>query len=233
MTPVIMAALAAGLVAFFLGRFDRRRALRRWNFVLSGNAEKAVAALRERFTEETDLVDHTYQLALTRKNSLSYDEAVRLLGIAASMLEDAAGDRQSRLRALSVFSRMAEAIVPVPAVQPEIFKLKETRTLASLASWLHELLMGYHERFRFRLAVIGFGIRIVLRSIKGSLMRAFVEPTEPEPYQTFGDAFDDFRALDKVQVESFVMLLRSASATNRDDLPPELRDASTGKPEEE
>jgi hypothetical protein len=229
--PVLLAAIAAGLVAFFLGRFDRRRALRRWNFVLSGNAEKAVSALRERFTEETDLVGHTYQLALARKKSLSYDEAVRLLGIAASMLEDAASDRQNRLRALSVFSRMAEAIVPVPPVRPEIFKLSQTRTLASLSLWLHDLLMGYHERFRFRLAVIGFGVRIVLRSIKGSLVRAFVEPAEPEPYQTFGDAFDDFRALDRVQVESFVLLLRSASATDRDDLPRELRDSRDEKPD--
>ncbi|MEO8500314.1 MAG: hypothetical protein ABI565_05315, partial [Vicinamibacteria bacterium] len=79
MIPVLLAALAAGVVVLFLGRFDRNRALRRWDFVLSGRAETATDALRTRLAEDTDIAAHTYDLALKRKASLSYDEAVRLL----------------------------------------------------------------------------------------------------------------------------------------------------------
>ncbi len=221
--PVLLAAVAAGVVVLFLGRFDRDRALRRWDFVLSGRAEKATEALRDRLAEDTDIAAHTYDLALKRKATLSYDEAVRLLAIAADTIEEAAEDRQRRLRALSIYARMAEAIVPVPPVRPAQFKLAETRSLTSIAQWIHEFLATTQERFRFRLTVIGFGIRLVVRSIRGSRTRAAFEPTKSEPYQTFGDSLHDFRALDDEQVESFRQLMRSAAATERDSLPEELR----------
>ena len=223
MTPVLLAAVAAGAVVLILGRFDRNRALRRWDFVLSGRAEKATEALRSRLAEDTEIAEHTYELALKRKASLSYDEAVRLLAIAADTIEEAAEDRHRRLRALSIYARMAEAIVPVPPVRPSQFKLAETKSLASIARWLHELLNSYEERFRFRLTVIGFGIRLVIRSIRGSRTRASLEPSHSEPYQTFSDSLHDFRALDEEQVESFRQLMRSAAATDRQTLPEGIR----------
>ena len=223
MIPVLLAALAAAVVVVFLGSFDRKRALRRWDFVLSGRAEQATDALRNRLAEDTDIAAHTYDLALRRKASLSYDEAVRLLAIAADTIEEAAEDRHRRLRALSIYARMAEAIVPVPPVPAARFKLAETRSLTQIASWLHEFIATYEERFRFRLTVIGFGIRLVVRSIRGSRTRAAIEPAHPEPYQTFGDSLHDFQALDDEQVKSFQQLLRSAAATDRDSLPEGLR----------
>jgi hypothetical protein len=221
--PVLLAAVAAGVVVLFFGRFDRARALKRWDFVLSGQAEKATQALRQRLAEDTEMAGHTYDLALKRKASLSYDEAVRLLAIAADTIEEAAEDRQRRLRALSIYARMAEAIVPVQPVQPSQFKLAEMKSLTRIGAWLHELLNSYQERFRFRLTVIGFGIRLVVRSIRGSRTRASIEPAQAEPYETFGDSLHDFRALDEEQVESFRQLMRSAAATERDALPEALR----------
>lgn len=234
MIPVLLAAIAAGVVVLFLGRFDRDRALRRWDFVLSGRAEKATEALRSRLAEDTDIAAHTYDLALKRKATLSYDEAVRLLSIAARTIEEAADDRQRRLRALSIYARMAEAIVPVPPLKPSRFKLAETRSLASVARWLHELLSTYQERFRFRLTVISFGIRLVVRAIRGSRTRAGIEPSRAEPYRTFGDSLQDFRTLDEEQIESFRQLLRSAAATERDNLPEGLREigGDPGDPDE-
>ena len=223
MIPVLLAALAAGVVVLVLGRFDRNRALRRWDFVLSGRAETATAALRTRLAEDTDIATHTYDLALERKASLSYDEAVRLLTIAADTIEEAAEDRQRRLRALAIYARMAEAIVPVAPIRPSQFKLAETRSLTRVGEWLHELLNSYQERFRFRLTVIGLGIRLVVRSLRGSRARASIEPSQPEPYQTFGDSLHDFRALDDEQVESFRQLMRSAAAMERDSLPEGLK----------
>ncbi len=223
MISVLLAAMAAFVVVLVLGRFDRNRALRRWDFVLSGRAETATEALRTRLAEDTEIASHTYDLALKRRASLSYDEAVRLLAIAADTIEEAAEDRQRRLRALSVYARMAEAIVPVAPVRPAQFKLSETRSLTRIAEWLHEFLSTYQERFRFRLAVIGFGIRLVVRSIRGSRTRASIEPSHPEPYQTFGDSLHDFRALDDEQVESFRQLMRSAAALERDSLPEGLK----------
>lgn len=228
MIPVLLAAVAAGVVVLFFGRFDRKRALQRWDFVLSGRAEKATEALRNRLAEDTEIASHTYDLALKRKASLSYDEAVRLLAIAADTIEEAAEDRHRRLRALSIYARMAEAIVPVAPVRPSQFKLAEMKSLTSIARWLHEMLNSYQERFRFRLTVIGFGIRLVVRSIRGSRIRASLEPTQAEPYQTFGDSLHDFRALDDEQVESFRQLMRSAAATDRDTLPEGLRSLGEG-----
>lgn len=224
MLIVSLAALAAALIVVFLGRFERDRALRRWDFVVSGRAEKAAAALRNRLAEDTEVATHTFDLALRRRSTLSYDEAVRLLNIAADTIEEAAQDRHRRLRALSVYSRMAEAIVPVPALRPAAFRLRETRSLTLIARWLHELLSSYQERFRFRLAVIGLGIRLIVRSIRGSRLRAAARPSHPEPFQTFGDSLHDFKTLDEEQVASFHELLRSAGATDRGNLPAEIRD---------
>lgn len=223
MIPVLLSAVAAAAVVLALGRFDRRRALRRWDFVLSGRAEKAAAALEERFAEDTDIAAHTYGLALDRKAALSYDEAVRLLGIAAETIAEAAEDRQRRLRALSIYARMAQAIVPVPPLSPSPFRLPETRSLARIAAWIQDLLATYEERFRFRLTVIGIGIRLVVRSLRGSRARAAIAPAQAEPYRSFGDSLHDFGALDAAQVESFRALLRSAAATERDSLPESLR----------
>lgn len=223
MIPVVLAAIAATVVVLFLGRFDRNRAMRRWDFVLSGKAATATEALRQRLAEDTDLANHTYDLALKRHASLSYDEAVRLLSIAAETIEEAAEDRHRRLRALSVYARMAEAIVPVQPVRPSQFKLAETRSLTRIATWLHELLASYEERFRFRLAVIGFGIRLVVRSVRGSRGRAAEAPRKAEPYRTFGNSLHDFQALDHEQVESFKQLMLSAAAIEKDSLPENLR----------
>ena len=223
MIAVVLAAVAALVVVLFLGRFDRKRALGRWEFVLSGRALKASEALRDRLAEDTDIAGHTYDMALRRRASLSYDEAVRLLSIAVSTIEDAAEDRQRRLRALSIYARMAEAIVPVQPLRPAKFRLAEMRSLTQVAGWLHELVASYEERFRFRLTVIGFGIRLVIRSMRGTRTRSAIEPTEAEPYQTFGDSLQDFRTLDDEQVESFRQLMRSAAATERESLPDELR----------
>lgn len=225
---VLLAATAASIVVLLLGRFDRDRAMRRWDFVLSGRGESAALALRERLSQDTGLAAHTYGLALERKSSLSYDEAVRLLSIAATIIEEAAVDRQRRLRALSIYARMAEAIVPVPPVRPARFRLSETRSLTQVALWLHELLSSYQERFRFRLTVIALGIHLVVRSIRRSRTRSSAEPSHPEPYETFGDSLHDFRALDDEQVESFRLLMRSAGATEREALPEALR--SRGRP---
>lgn len=223
MIAVILAAVAATAVVVALGRHDRQRVLRRWDFVLSGRAEKTVTALKDRLAEDTDIATHTYGLALERKAALSYDEAVRLLGIAAETIAEAAEDRQRRLRALSVYARMAQAIVPVPPVSPSPFRLPETRSLARIASWIQNLLASYEERFRFRLTVISVGIRLVVRSLRGSRARAAIAPAQAEPYRSFGDSLHDFGALDAAQVESFRALLRSAAATERESLPESLR----------
>lgn len=230
--PVLLAAIAAAAVVLVLGSFDRNRSLKRWDFVLSGRAEEATEALRSRLAEDTDIATHTYDLAIKRRATLSYDEAVRLLAIAAETIEEAAEDRRRRLRALSVYARMAEAIVPVPPVRPSQFKLPQTRSLTRFAQWLQELLSSYEERFRFRLTVIGFGIRLVVRSIRGSHARASVAPSQSEPYRTFGDSLHDFRALDEEQVESFRQLMRSAAAIDRNSIPEELRTPRGELPDE-
>lgn len=228
MVSVILAAAAATAVVVALGRHDREKVLKRWDFVLSGRAEKAAETLRERFAEDTDIAKHTYDLAVERKARLSYDEAIRLLSVAADTIEEAAEDRQRRLRALAIYSRMAQAIVPVPPVAVSSFKLPETRSLAWIASWLQNLLASYAERFRFRLAVIGVGIRLVMRSLRGSRNRAALAPAAPEPYKTFEDSLHDFSALDAEQIESFRALLRSAAALERTELPPSLKGPKAG-----
>ena len=220
---VVLAAVAALLVVLVLGRFDRQKALKRWDFVLSGRAADATTALSNRLAQDTEIAGHTYDLALVRRASLSYDEAVRLLAIAADTIEEAAEDRHRRLRALSIYARMAEAIVPVQPVRPAQFKLAETRSLTQIAHWLHEMLSSYEERFRFRLAVIGFGIRLVVRSVRGSRSRAAADPAHAEPYRTFGDSLHDFKALDTEQVESFRQLMLSAAAIEREGLPEGLK----------
>jgi hypothetical protein len=111
--------------------------------------------------------------------------------------------------------------------------LAETRSLTTIATWLNELLNSYQERFRFRLTVIGLGIRLVVRSMRGSRVRASLEPTRSEPYQTFGESLHDFRALDDEQVESFRQLMRSAAATDPASRPEEVRSLGPRKPDQD
>lgn len=222
MIAIVLAAVAATIVVVVLGRFDRDTALRRWDFVLSGRAQQAATQLQARLAQDTDMAGHAYDLAMTRRASLSFDEAVRLLGVAADTLEEAAADRHRRLRALAVYGRMAEAIVPVPPVRPAQFRLMETRSIAWIGGWIQELLVSWRERFLFRLAVIGVGFRLVVRAIRGSRERAGVAPRVEEPFRTFGDSLHDFKALDGEQVESLRQLLQSAAAIERVDLPKEL-----------
>ncbi len=117
-------------------------------------------------------------------------DAVTVLRVALSVLEEAGADRLTRLKAMSIYSRMVRALQPLPAPSPQPFKGAQVRTVAASAGLLHRFLVGAEERFRLWLLMLGLGVRIVLRSGRRSADAATRHPQAPRPWDEFAEGVE-------------------------------------------
>jgi len=140
------------------------------------------------------------------------EEAVRLLGLAYSVVEQTTPDRLTRLKAMSLCCRMAAAIVPLPPLRPADFRLRQLATEAGLAAALHDLLFTTGERFRLRLGLLRFGFHLVLRTMRRSLEQLKRSPGAPPSWADFASAKDDFKKLDLDHTRSLQALMASLVA---------------------
>ena len=91
-------------------------------------------------------------------------DALTVLRVALSVLEEAGADRLTRLRAMAVYSRMVQAIRPLPAaVRRPRSAAPGSRRAAPRSRARPRFLVGTQERFRLWLLLMGLGVRIVLR----------------------------------------------------------------------
>jgi hypothetical protein len=212
---LLLSALGCGLLCYTLGRYNRAVVLQRWEFVLGAPEKQTIDSLRQRMALDSALTRQALEAADRAREAQRPPDALTVLRVALSMMEDAGADRLTRLRAMSVYSRMVRAISPLPAPSAAPFKGPRLRVAATVAGLAHRVLVGTQERFRLWLLMLGLGVRIVLRGGRRSADAAAREPLREQHWSRFTREVDDFEALDACHLTAFEALVASLAAIDR------------------
>jgi hypothetical protein len=215
MFELLLSTVGCAAVCYTLGRYNRALALQRWEFVLNIPEQRALDALRQRVELDAALARQAFEAAERARTAQRNPDAISVLRVALSVLEEAGADRLTRLRAMAVYSRMVQAIRPLPPPSPAPFRGGRLKLTAALASLAHRLLVGTQERFRLWLVMIRVGIGIVLSGGRRAADAASREPGRAQPWAEFADGLHDFEALDASHVAAFEALAASLSAVDR------------------
>jgi hypothetical protein len=210
-----LSTVGCALLCYGLGRYNRNLTLQRWHFVLNAPERQAIESLRQRMAVDSALTRQALEAVDHAREASRAPDAVTVLRVALSILEDAGADRLTRLRAMGVYARMVRAIEPLPAPSAVPFRGTELRLTASVAGLAHRFLVGTQERFRLWLLVLGLGVRIVLRGGRRSADAAGREPRRSRHWEAFARGVDDFEALDTCHLTAFEALVASLAAVDR------------------
>jgi hypothetical protein len=212
---LLLSGLGCGLLCYTLGRYNRAVVLQRWEFVLGGAEKQTIDSLRQRMAVDTALTRQALEAADRAREANRPPDALTVLRVALSMMEEAGADRLTRLRAMGVYSRMVRAISPLPAPSAAPFRGPSLRATASVAGFLHRVLVGTQERFRLWLLMLSLGVRIVVRGGRRSAAAAAREPLGKEHWSSFTREVEDFEALDACHLTAFEALVASLAAVDR------------------
>jgi hypothetical protein len=215
MLALALSTVGCVVLCYTLGRYNRAVTLQRWQFVLNAPGRQAVDTLRAQMDLDSALAQQAVDAANRTRAAGRAPDAVTVLRVALSVLEDAGADRLTRLKAMGVYSRMVRALQPLPAPTAAAFKNVQVRTVAASAGLLHRVLVGAEERFRLWLLMLGLGVRIVLRGGRRSADAVTRHPHAPRPWDEFADGVSDFRSLDKAHLAAFEALAASLAAIDR------------------
>jgi hypothetical protein len=213
MLELLLSSLGCAALCFTLGRYNRALALQRWQFVLNAPEARALESLRRRIELDTALARQALDAAERARDASRARDAITVLRVALSVLEEAGADRLTRLRAMAVYSRMVRAIRPLPTPSPAPFRSVRLKALAAAGGIVHGFLVGTQERFRLWLVLMGLGVRIVLRGGRRAVDGASRE--RRRAWAAFAAGLDDFEALDASHLAAFEALAASLSAVDR------------------
>src|SRR5262245_22653476 len=158
MLELVLSTVGCAALCYTLGRYNRALALQRWQFVLNAPEQRALEALRRRIELDSALAHQALDAAERARDEKRAPDAITVLRIALSVLEEAGADRLTRLRAMGVYSRMVQAIRPLPPPSPAPFRGAGLKATARLARVVHSFLVGTQERFRLWLVMMRLGV---------------------------------------------------------------------------
>jgi hypothetical protein len=162
MLELVLSSLGCAALCYSLGRYNRTLALQRWQFVLTAPEERALESLRSSLELDSALARQALDAAVRARDTSRAADAITVLRVALSVLEEAGADRLTRLRAMAVYSRMVQAIRPLPTPSPDSFRAVRLKAVAVAGGFVHGFLVGTQERFRLWLVLMRLGVGIVL-----------------------------------------------------------------------
>ena len=204
MNTVVLLLIAAGtlLVALALGRYHHRSRLEQWRQLLEPTAHSAVQALTESCALDSAMAEDAYVGAVKARSRSDISQAVHLLELACTVVEEATPSRLQRLRVMSRVMRMTMAILPLEAVPPAAFELRPVAAMAGVGEILHLLLVAPAERFALRLRILTVGFRMTVRVLRRSTNVAAVRPQTQAAWDTCRRALTDWSTLDQEHLRS-------------------------------
>jgi hypothetical protein len=213
MLALLLSTAGCGLLCYCMGRYDRARTEARWRFLLSASAKQSIRALQDRMEVDATLARHALESALDVRARGRQRDAIAVLRVALSVLEEAGADRLTRLAAMRVYSRMLLAIQPHTPAAPSAFRLARIRAVFGAAWLVRPLLVGGAERFRLWLRTLGVAVRILVRGARQSSLDAERNDSN-QAWTRFGLHLDDFEAVDASHLAAFEVLAASLAAVD-------------------
>ena len=204
MNFLVLFGITAGtlLVALAVGRYHHRSRLEQWRELLEPSGDGAVQALSESCALDSAMAEDAYLGALRARSREDVGQAVRLLELSCKVIEEATPSRLNRLRVMSRLIRMAIAILPLEAVPPTAFQLRQLTALAGLGAVVHMFLVAPVERFALRLRILAVGFRITVRALRRSTEAATIRPNTQRAWDTCRRALADWSVLDQEHLRS-------------------------------
>jgi hypothetical protein len=215
MLELVLSTVGCAALCYSLGRYNRALALQRWEFVLNAPEQRALDALRRRVELDSALAHQALDAAARARDEKRAPDAITVLKVALSVLEEAGADRLTRLRAMGVYSRMVQAIRPLPPPSAVPFRGTRLKLSARIAGLVHGLMVGTQERFRLWLTMMRIGFGIVLHGGRRAADAASQQPEHPKAWAEFADELSDFEALDASHLAAFEALAASLAAVDR------------------
>jgi hypothetical protein len=215
MLELVLSTVGCAALCYSLGRYNRALALQRWEFVLNAPEQRALDALRRRIELDSVLAHQALDAAARARDEKRAPDAITVLKVALSVLEEAGADRLTRLRAMGVYSRMVQAIRPLPPPSAAPFRGTRLKLSARIAGLVHGLMVGTQERFRLWLTMMRIGFGIVLHGGRRAADAASRQPEHPKAWAEFADELSDFEALDASHLAAFEALAASLAAVDR------------------
>jgi hypothetical protein len=208
----VLGAAGFACLALVIGqaaRYRHERTIKQWNQLLSPGMRFAVQSLELEVQADAAIADSGLQGAQQARERQELTEAIRLLELSCSAIQQATPSRLKRLRAMAVLIRMAAALVPVRPLRIRDYRLRELIAVVGVGAALHQVLVSALERFLLRLQVLGIGFRLALRVMAGARRQAAVTPAARRPWGDYERALEDWKTLDREHLETFKALARS------------------------
>jgi hypothetical protein len=204
---LILLAGGGGLVMLLLalGRANEAAA-NAWEPLLTPVGRRAYDELRARFARERDAVELTYE----RAEEARAEDPVELglmLRAGYEFIAHTAPDRMQLLRSATLYSRLVASMVPLPPLRPSSFELSSLGIGARAAALAHHLLVTVPERFRLRLAVLRYGLGIVVVT----LARLQPGPVDEPAWRRLQAARADWHTITDETLESFRVLVSAVT----------------------
>ena len=207
-----LAGLALPGLLYVLGRRSERATLNDWESAIGPRGTLCLEATRLRTNAQLALLDWMFEQAREAEASGRPGQALRLLDLGCSLIEDYCPGWSRSLAAMAVLARMVTAIEPLAPVGPRPFKTRELKQLAQMGEFIHHFLVSTRERFQLRTAILRSGFRTLMRIAFRS--RADASWTGPE-WKAFDDVRADARTLSGESVETARVLLAALEAGPR------------------
>lgn len=213
---LVSAVCGAVVVLLVLARKNAPPSTEEWDSLLSAHARQCLDGLELRAAGDGVMAADALQRAMRAKNGLAFEEAIRLIDISCTVLEEATQDRVKRLQGMALAVRMASAILPPRALQPTSVRLFEVRTLFAAGRILHHMLVTGRERLLLRVTMLRFGYLLTVRAMCRGSAGVRQDPTAASAWARCDAALKDWTVeLDPALLDSFRSLLADARAGQR------------------
>jgi hypothetical protein len=207
----VLGALAVLPVLRALGRRSERETLRRWSFVVSPAARELFEEIRHELRADLDCADASYAAAL----ALTGRAKRRMLDVAVDDLLETTPGVLDLLRQAAEFSRKLAVLSPARPLARRRFRHRDVRGWAGVHDAVRPFLVSLRERFAFRVYVLRQAVRIVARYLSGERARgSYDRPSRLDA------AWTDYRTLSDDALESFRLVLASATACRAEERVP-------------
>lgn len=202
---------SSAVLLLVLGRKNAPVSKDEWDALLDEESKRIMAGLELQVLADKAMASDALQKALDARNTMAFAKAIRLVDMAASVLQDASNDRLARLKGMALAVRMASAILPIKAVPVGCCSLREVRTLFALGAVLHHMLVSATERMLLRVWLLRFAYGLALRAMVKGTTRLHADPALDAAWAQCSAAVKDFTVtLDPAHVEAYRVLLDAA-----------------------
>ncbi len=177
---IFVGVAALGLLAYLAiaGQQDENRTLKEWEMILSPECSRLYDDVSQQILLDRRMVGEIYSDAAGAREEGREQAMLNFLRVGGRLVGDCSGSLQALLRNVSVLSRHAAAIAPIPPLRPAAFRVGLLFTLAGCHQLVHHFLVTTRERLHLRIAVLRCGIVAATHLLRRATVRTVAAPSD-------------------------------------------------------